>query len=95
MTTKHPDTLAWEKLPFFHELPDEQIKELLESGMTWGQLMEKYNQPSWCGYPNALNGQMGCWSLVDMYGERKNISPEYCKNCDCFQARVKAGREGK
>lgn len=43
-----------------------------------------YKQPDWCKYPNALEGQMGCWSLMDLSkdGLRTKISKDFCKGCD-------------
>lgn len=69
--------------PYFHELTDEQVNELLASHITWGELVDRFAQPEWCNYHNALMGEMGCWSLVDMRGLRKEISLDYCKSCDC------------
>ena len=47
--------------------------------MTWAQFLEKYKQPNWCEYPEALMGDMGCWSLMTP-GTIQNI--ESCKNCE-------------
>lgn len=51
---------------------------------TIGYLKEHYKQPKWCNYPNALDGPFGCWSLMDLYGDRKKISREFCSKCDCY-----------
>ena len=67
--------------PYFHELTDEQYEELKTSGATWGDVLRDYSQPDWCEYPGALDGVMGCWSLIS----RKPVSSEYCKDCDCFR----------
>ena len=70
---------------YFHTLADSTIKRLVGSGITYGELMKRYKQPEWCGYPNALEGMMGCWSLMDTLGRRHKISREYCAKCDCFK----------
>ena len=55
--------------PFFHRFNKYDQEHILEQGafnkMTYKQFMKKYRQPSWCGYPEALCGIMGCWSLMD------------------------------
>ena len=61
---------------YWHELSGEEKAEAIEKEMTW----DEFNQPDWCGYLEALNGLMGCWSLT---GDA-NISKEFCKNCDQF-----------
>lgn len=47
--------------------------------------MERYQQPTWCGYPGALEGQMGCWSLMDLKGLRTDICKEFCNTCPEFK----------
>ena len=69
---------------YFHTLADSTIKRLRRKHVTWGEIMKRYKQPEWCGYPDALQGCMGCWSLVGLLGTRHLISEEYCKKCDCF-----------
>lgn len=76
MSTKHFPS----KMRYFHELPPEERKRIFESGITVQQLMDNYLQPKWCGYPQALSGKMGCWSLVD---PDTKVSEEYCKDCEC------------
>jgi hypothetical protein len=66
--------------PYFHELNDKEYKKIFKvKGRSWQWLMDNYSQPDWCTYPEALCGDMGCWSLV---WHRKEINEEYCKNCD-------------
>lgn len=71
-------------MKYWHELTDEEVNQLFERKITIGDLMENYKQPDWCDYTDALAGQMGCWSLMDAFGTRKNISHEFCKDCDCY-----------
>jgi hypothetical protein len=73
------------KKPFWHRISDTEIKSLIEAGKTNAFVMENYRQPTWCGYHEALNGSMGCWSLTDNFGSRKSISKKFCANCDCFK----------
>lgn len=67
--------------PFFHELPQSTIDQMIKDGKTLQYVMDNYRQPEWCKYPNALNDKMGCWSLVCM---RTDISREFCEDCDCY-----------
>ena len=59
---------------YFHELTNEEFKEAIKKKMVY----EDFKKPDWCYYPNALNWEMGCWSLT----ERLIKSKEDCKNCD-------------
>jgi hypothetical protein len=70
---------------YFHTLADSTVRRLIRQKVTYGELKERYKQPAWCTYPDALEGEMGCWSLMDLFGTRHEISREYCKNCDCFK----------
>lgn len=74
---------------YWHTLADSTIRKLLSTHITWGELTERYKQPDWCSYPDALEGIMGCWSLVDSFGLRHEISREFCAGCDCFNGRRK------
>ena len=71
---------------YFHELEQTEIDTLIADKKTVGYILENYKQPDWCNYPNALEGQMGCWSLMDLSkdGLRTKISKDFCKGCDCF-----------
>jgi hypothetical protein len=68
-------------IKYFHELTNEEYKVLEDNGTRWCDLPSLYPQPEWCNYPDALDGEMGCWSLV----YRTGVSKEYCKNCECFK----------
>ena len=74
-----------DKRPFLHELTPGEIDKILAEKIKIGELMERYRQPDWCGYPGALEGQMGCWSLMDLKGLRCKISKDFC--CDCPELR--------
>ena len=69
---------------YFHEISQEEVDKLIADKKTIGYIMETYKQPDWCKYPNALDGQMGCWSLMDLSkdGLRTKISKDFCKGCD-------------
>jgi|HubBroStandDraft_3_1064219.scaffolds.fasta_scaffold49176_4 hypothetical protein len=71
---------------YFHELPQTDVDALIKGHKTWGDIMAEYKQPDWCGYPEALGGEFGCWSLVDIRngGLRTMICPAFCKDCECF-----------
>jgi hypothetical protein len=66
---------------YFHELSEDEFKELVKSKITYKQLEIDYPQPIWCDYPNATRGEMGCWGLV--YFRVHNDGESYCKNCEC------------
>jgi len=77
------------KKRYFHELSQEEIDKLIADKKTIEYIKKNYKQPYWCKYPQALNGRMGCWSLMDLKknGGRTKISKEYCKNnCECCLA---------
>lgn len=67
---------------YFHELSDKDIAKLLSKKRTWKYIMENYKQPSWCTYPEALSGIMGCWSLTDISKNRVKITDNYCNSCE-------------
>jgi hypothetical protein len=69
---------------YFHTLADSTIRKLIRKGITYKELTDKYKQPEWCSYPDALEGVMGCWSLMDALGQRHEISRDYCARCDCY-----------
>jgi len=70
----------------WHEVPiEEQQRVLVTSGLTIGQFMMQYVQPEWCGYPEALNGTMGCWSLLN---PGRVVSRSSCKTCEFCQSEV-------
>ena len=68
-------------IKYFHELTKEEFGELLKEKLTWEECAKLYPQPEWCEYPEAVCGEMGCWSL--MY--HKVTGKEFCKGCDCFK----------
>jgi len=74
----------------FHELSQDEINTLISEKRTIGYVMDNYKQPDWCAYPNALNGHMGCWSLMDLGkdGTRTKISESFCANCDSFKKKL-------
>lgn len=65
----------------FHRLSDSQFKAMQDAGMKWNEVSALHPQPSWCDYPGALDGPMGCWSLVGRMVRNK----AYCKGCDCMR----------
>lgn len=67
----------------FHELTDDEYQALIVRGFTWQKLAQKHLQPTWCAYPNALDGLAGCWSLVG----RQVTGAEFCKTCECYRSK--------
>jgi len=71
---------------YFHELTDKEYQELIiDKSLTINDVMEQFAQPYWCTYPEALEGEMGCWSLVF---DRQKINREYCEKCECYRERL-------
>jgi len=68
---------------YFHELPQSEIDKIVEENPTAEELINRYKQPDWCTYPNALGLFAGCWSLCDYHpnGLRTKISKKYCNDC--------------
>lgn len=71
-------------------ITDDEYTALKESGTTWDEVMRQYDQPSWCGYNNALAGGAGCWSLVG----RKIRGEADCHRCDCYQPEAEGQTNG-
>ena len=76
--------------PYFHELTEDEFNALVESKITWGDVMQKYSQPDWCEYPNALEGQMGCWGLVFRTVSKRGET--YCTACECYKKQLDVNR---
>lgn len=72
---------------YFHRLTKQQFEAVRESDATIGEVKRVYQQPSWCTYPGALDGCMGCWSLVGgfIHGIKS------CGTCDCINRRFTDG----
>ncbi|HAF43763.1 MAG TPA: hypothetical protein DCK83_02135 [Gallionellaceae bacterium] len=67
---------------YFHLMPPGEWKRLCAEGTTWRGLQHMgYAQPDWCSYPDALDGLMGCWSLI----YQRVTGEEYCKDCDLYK----------
>ncbi len=77
---------------YFHELTEAEFKRLAKKKprMTWGELAEKYPQPPWCAYPDAVYGIMGCWSLTSFMVKDK----KFCRNCELL-IKKKKGKHGR
>lgn len=78
-------------IKYFHELTKREFNKLLRKRMTWAECAESYPQPTWCAYPDAIAGVMGCWSLMNLMvtGE------DYCGDCDCYKPSRLQEMEGK
>lgn len=80
---------------YWHKLRDSTIKRLYKNGLTVDEVIRRYKQPDWCAYPYAIAGIMGCWSLIDSFNSRHEISVEYCSTCDYFIKREEKGNGKK
>ena len=67
------------KRKYWHKLPTGAQMALQKSSMTYGKFLKLYKQPDWCKYPDALAGDMGCWSLM-IPGRIRG--QEYCRDCE-------------
>ena len=78
-------------IKYFHELTEDEFKVILKEnrGRTYAWLARRYPQPTWCNYPDAAMGIMGCWSLISFMVKNK----EYCVGCDCCRARKISAKE--
>ena len=73
-------------MTYFHKLADDEREALEDSGATWAEVVQAYEQPSWCAYHLALNGVLGCWSLVGWsLADRRIRTEDDCKGCDLYQ----------
>ncbi|HEC67125.1 MAG TPA: hypothetical protein ENI23_17750 [bacterium] len=71
---------------FWHELSESEYQAAIKR--TWGWVMKKYKQPDWCNYPDALEGALGCLTLIAKT-RRTKISKDYCKSCEKYIPEVK------
>ena len=71
----------------WHALKKSEQEEILRSKITVGTFMERFRQPKWCNYPEALAGMMGCWSLMTP-GSIRNF--DSCKGCECRAPKARA-----
>jgi hypothetical protein len=79
-------------IKYFHELTAEEYKELVDSKeYTYEKLAKDYPQPEWCNYPEATQGVMGCWSLMNHMVKGR----EYCINCECCVDYVEPNKQPK
>ncbi len=69
---------------YFHEMSDAEWAawKAQKPPATWRGLQDAgWLQPEWCSYPDALDGMMGCWSLI----KRMVTSKTYCVDCECYR----------
>ena len=78
-------------IKYYHELTKEEFAKLEEQKLTWGQVAKDYPQPKWCSYPEAVNGVMGCWSLMDY----RVTGRDFCRNCEHYIKRRYTRKESK
>lgn len=68
--------------PYFHEMTKQQVEAMLPIANWKVDVFEKYEQPPWCSYPNALDWYCGCWSLT----EAAVHSEADCSGCDLYKS---------
>ena len=78
------------KIKYFHNLKEQEWKDIVKNNphMTWQEAGEKYPQPKWCGYTEAVCGSMGCWSLMSFMISRAKD----CHKCDLYH-KYETGRK--
>lgn len=59
---------------YFHELTDTEFEQAVKDKKKYDDFL----QPEWCGYPDALLFDFGCWSLTN----RTIKTIKDCKNCE-------------
>jgi hypothetical protein len=68
--------------PYWHELSKEwRAAEIMRRAFGY-----EFKQPPWCTMPNAMDGIMGCWSLVSISSRIKTIKD--CWNCNYNKKRA-------
>lgn len=68
------------RAPFWHRLSEKRQKEEMARTLIKGAgFMASFRQPKWCGYPGALEGPMGCMSLM-LPGRIQSFAD--CEGCD-------------
>ena len=73
----------------WHKLSVEEQDVVLKSSMIVGQFMDKYHQPWWCTYPEALAGQeWGCWTLMCVDPDTRIEAPIDCIRCEYYRGVV-------
>lgn len=70
---------------YWHKLSKRQKDFLRRKHVTIGWIVKHLKQPDWCTYPEALSGNMGCWSLTAREERKIKITKEYCSRCNCYQ----------
>ncbi len=68
-------------IKYYNELRKEEFQWLIKEGVTFGELLKDFPQPPWCNYPGAINGFMGCWSLVG----HKVTGEADCQDCEEYK----------
>lgn len=71
------------KKRFWHRV-GQKVVDSINGNKTWQYVMDNFKQPTWCNYPEALSGIMGCWTLTSDEGRQK-ISRKFCKDCECYK----------
>jgi len=72
-------------IKYFHELRKEEFEWLVKEGTTYAECEKDFPQPEWCSYPRAIQGEIGCWSLIDMKDGFSLVTGEaFCRKCDCY-----------
>lgn len=59
---------------YFHELTDKEFHGAITNKLKYSD----FKQPDWCSLPDALNWNVGCWSLTDL----KIKCEKDCNNCE-------------
>ena len=75
---------------YWHELENKEVEKIMKSNIKVGEFLNKYKQPDWCNYHEALSGIIGCWSLMRTKSNnyKSIITEEYCKTCELYESSV-------
>jgi hypothetical protein len=77
---------------YWHELNDEEYASLMSKEPSIEDIMDNYEQPTWCEMPEALNPLYGCEELTGV-DSRYDVSPRNCSWCQ-FCRKPKMGMFG-
>ena len=74
------------KAKAWHRQSEKYQRLILDrGGITYGQFKERFKQPAWCTYHEALTGIMGCWSLMRP-GRIRTVKD--CGQCELIKVKV-------
>lgn len=68
----------------FHEIGDDDWRAMCDAGVTWRDIADCFQRPSWCRLHEALD-PMGCWSLTGRH-VHSEADCKPCEDCTSYEA---------